>query len=282
MSKKLFDTLLNQSLRFEFQSGNISPLKKPHTTGWRTLPGLMCSQAHAGGSECIHLNEGKTHVAKAGELIVLPAGVFHKVDVLTPREVRRWVHVNYFVLDSLDLFSLLEIDIHVEKKLGTAIGDLIEEWIAIHADAARRSSLWLNARCNQFGFELLTHLSKISKIKPGMGERWEHANELLPVIQYMHANFDKPIERDFLAERACLSPAQFHHVFKRTTGATPIDYLRSVRIRHAQQLLITTSDSVYVIAQRCGYEDPFVFSKAFKRVCSSSPREYRLQMKELR
>ena len=279
--KNLFDTLLNQSLRFEYQSGNISPLRHPHSTGWRTLPGLMCSQAH-GGSESIELNGGATHVAKSGELIVLPAGVFHKVDVLTPKEVRRWVHVNYFVLDNLDLFSLLDVDVLVGRKLGTRIGDLIEEWIAIVANPAQQSSLWMNARSNQFGFELLTHLSAVSKLKPGTGERWEHANELLPVIQYMHANFEKPIERDALAERACLSPAQFHHVFKRTTGATPIDYLRNIRIRHAQQLLITTSESVYAIARRCGYDDPFVFSKAFKRVCSSSPREYRLQLQQLR
>jgi AraC-like DNA-binding protein len=272
---KVFDTILSQALRFEYQSGNVTPLRKPHTTGWRTLPGLMCSQAHANGSECIHLTDGRTLTARPGELIVLPAGVYHKVDVLSPREVRRWVHVNYFVFDSLDLFSLFDIDVLVNRKLGMRIGDLIEEWIEVHSKASLHESLWLNARCHQFGFELLAALAQVSKPKPGIGERWAHARELWPVIQYMHANFEKPIERDTLAELACLSPAQFHHVFKQTTGATPIDYLRSIRIRHAQQLLITSAQSVYEIARHCGYEDPFVFSKAFKRVCNTSPREYR-------
>ena len=272
---RTLDTILSQSLRFEYQLGNCTPLKKPHSTGWRTLPGLMCSQAHAGGSESIELSDGRMFVAKPGELIVLPAGVFHKVDVVTPREVRRWVHVNYFVFDSLDLFTLFDVEVLVGKKLGTQIGDQIETWIDIQKDPSKHDALWLNARCNQFGFELLASLSQISKPKPGVGEKWELARELWPVIQYMHANFEKDIERDALAELACLSPAQFHHVFKLTTGATPIDYLRSIRIRHAQQLLITTADSVYEIARRCGYEDPFVFSKAFKRVCNASPRDYR-------
>ncbi len=272
---KTLDTILSTSLRFEYQMGNCTPLKRPHSTGWRTLPGLMCSQAHGGGSESIELSDGKVRIAKPGELIVLPAGVFHKVDVVTPREVRRWVHVNYFVFDSLDLFTLFDVDVLVGKKLGVKIGDLIEDWIGIHKEASQRDTLWFNARCNQFGFELLACLAQISKPKPGVGEKWDHARELWPVIQYMHANFSQPIERDTLAELACLSPAQFHHVFKLTTGATPIDYLRSIRVRHAQQLLITTSDSVFEIARRCGYEDPFVFSKAFKRVCNASPRDYR-------
>ena len=277
----LFETILDQSLRFEFQSGNISPLDRPHSTGWRTLPGLMCSQAH-GGTETIHFQDGRSFTARPGEMIVLPAGVFHKVDVVSPKEVRRWVHVNYFVLGNLDLFLLLDIDVWVEKNLGNRVGDLIEEWVGVLAKPPRSDALWLSARRNRFGFELLELLAGVCKPKEGLGERWGRARELWPVIQHMHTHFDKPLERDSLAELACLSPAQFHHVFKQTTGSTPIDYLRSIRIRRAQQLLITTSESINEIGRKCGYEDPFVFSKAFKRECNSSPREYRLRTKELR
>ena len=277
----MLETILGQWLRFEFQSGNISPLKRPHTTGWRTLPGLMCSQAH-GGTEAIHFQDGRTITARPGEMIVLPASVFHKVDVISATEVRRWVHVNYFVLDNLDLFLLFDIDTLVNKKLGTRVGDLIEAWVSIANAERNDGALWLNARRNRFGFELLELLAPVCKPKDGSSERFGRAKELWPVIQYIHSNFEKPLERDSLAELAHLSPAQFHHVFKLTTGSTPIDYLRSVRIRRAQQLLITTSESVAEIGRKCGYEDPFVFSKAFKRECNSSPREYRVRTQELR
>jgi AraC-like DNA-binding protein len=240
----------------------------------------MCSQAH-GGSECIHFQDGRAITARPGEMIVLPAAIFHKVDVLSPTEVRRWVHVNYFVLGNLDLFLLFDIETLVEKKLGVRSGDLIEAWIAEGNGPRKDDALWLNARRNRFGFELLELLSSVCKPKEGMRERFSRARELWPVIQHIHTHYDKPLERDSLAELAHLSAAQFHHVFKQTTGATPIDYLRSIRIRRAQQLLITTNESVAEIGRKCGYEDPFVFSKAFKRDCNSSPREYRLRTQEL-
>ncbi len=40
-------------------------------------------------------------------------------------------------------------------------------------------------------------------------------------------------------------------------------------------LLRATEDSMERIAERVGYGDPFVFSKAFKRIQGISPREYR-------
>lgn len=92
--KDVFDTLLEQSLRFEYQSAGLDHLKQPYTTGWRVLPGLMLSQAHQ-GREIMYLPSGESIIAREGELIVLPAGVRHKVDVATPWELRRWAHVNY-------------------------------------------------------------------------------------------------------------------------------------------------------------------------------------------
>ena len=65
-------------------------------------------------------------------------------------------------------------------------------------------------------------------------------------------------------------------------GCSPVRFLRNIRLRLAQQLLISTAEPVKVIAGRCGYEDVFVFSKAFKRDCGLSPSTYRLRTGELR
>ncbi|MBU0715982.1 MAG: helix-turn-helix transcriptional regulator [Verrucomicrobia bacterium] len=74
----------------------------------------------------------------------------------------------------------------------------------------------------------------------------------------------------------------FRCLFKQITGLTPIDFVRNARIRHAQELLITTGDQVKSIAGQCGYEDEFLFSKNFKRCCGFSPRQHRFRLQELR
>ena len=98
----------------------------------------------------------------------------------------------------------------------------------------------------------------------------------------MRRNFGGSLDRDALARLAFLSPTQFHLAFRRATGTSPIKFLEGIRIRHAQQALITTEKKIAGIAQECGYEDPFVFSKFFKRACGVSPAQYRLTTRDLR
>lgn len=276
----VLDTLLEQSLRFEYQSAGLAPLQRSHSTGWRVLPGLMLSQAHQGG-EIMYLSSDESRVANKGELIVLPAGVRHKVDVTTPREMRRWAHINYFILAHLDLFSLLTIPPVIPKKRGEAVGDAIQAWLE-SISHFNRNPVELNAKRNEFGFQVLGLLAPVCPFKTGFHEKISQARRLQPVIEYIHQHYHQPVRRDALARIAGLSPAQFHYLFKQITGLTPMGFVRQARVRHAQELLITTEDPVKSIAGQCGYADEFLFSKTFKRCCGFSPRQYRLSVHELR
>jgi AraC-like DNA-binding protein len=215
-------------------------------------------------------------------MIVLPAGVRHRVDVAGEREVRRWAHVNYHLLDSLDLFSLFDLPFLFEKRLGMLAGDLIQEWVGREPGLKASAPLEHAARTNEFGFRLLGLLSPHCRPKPGLGERVEGLRRLWPVIEHIRRNFGQALSRDGLARLAFLSPTQFHSAFRRATGTSPIKFLDLVRLRHAQRLLITTAGKVSGIAAECGYADPYVFSKFFKRACGTSPSEYRLMTADLR
>jgi AraC-like DNA-binding protein len=276
----LLPKLLRESLRFEYQAGGLARLRGPHTTGWRVLSGLMLSQAHR-GAERLFLEGGRQVLARTGELIVLPAGVRHKVDVAGAGEVRRWVHVNYFVLDGLDLFSLLDVPPLFGKELGRRIGGLIRERLALERSSGAEFSLAHAAQSNEFGFKLLGLLAGVCRPKAGLDRRLEGLQRLWPVIEHLRRNFRQPLDRDGLARLACLSPTQFHSVFRKATGTSPIRFLGGVRLRHAQQLLITTARKVSGIGLDCGYADAYVFSKFFKRACGISPSKYRSMTADL-
>ena len=265
--------MLLQQLRVSAFDGDVQRLPQGHTTGWRTLPFLMFSHATSGG-ERIHLGGKGSHTTTAGELLVLPAGVRHKVDVLGTSEVRSWVHANFFLFNNLDLLSLFEVPLLVRGAPGIQAGKIIREWVA--ADAADRNNpLQQVARRHETGFRLLRLLAPLCRPKPDAFRRMEQIQLFAQVIRHMHDQFNRPIHRDELAALAGLSPAQFHFTFKRATGATPGAYLRGIRIRHAQQLLITTNTPIKEVARQSGYDDPFTFSKFFKRECARSPADYR-------
>ncbi len=74
-----------------------------------------------------------------------------------------------------------------------------------------------------------------------------------------------------------LSQSQLFRRFKAETGNSPIGWLRKERIVLASYVLRTTEKPIAQVALQCGYQDPFHFSRDFKRMQGLSPRAYRAQ-----
>ena len=274
-SQPILDEVFRQSLRVEYVDADIAPLSAGHTTGWRVLPCLMFSQAHS-GSERILLPDGRHAEAAKGEAIVLPPGVRHKVDVTTRRESRYWAHINCLVLDGLDLFSVIQAPLHLGRGLGRYVGEAIGGWVEERPDL-EETPLALAARRQELAARLLFLLAPVCKVRRQAAHRIEGARRLGPVLQHMQAHLADSVRRDDLARAAGLSAAQFHVVFRQNMGVSPGKYLQTLRLRRAQQLLISTALPVKKVANTCGYADPFVFCKFFKRLSGYSPTEYRMR-----
>jgi len=80
-----------------------------------------------------------------------------------------------------------------------------------------------------------------------------------------------------LAMQAGVSPSHFSTLFRRETGHSPIDFLIRQKIQHAARLLTTTQEPIVSVSESVGYEDPFYFSRTFRKIMGCSPRDYRLQ-----
>jgi len=78
-----------------------------------------------------------------------------------------------------------------------------------------------------------------------------------------------------LAEHAAMGLTAFREAFLKTTGRGPRQYIEEQRLERAARALLETSLSVNEIAAAEGYDDPYHFSRAFKRVMGASPRAYR-------
>jgi two-component system response regulator YesN len=77
-----------------------------------------------------------------------------------------------------------------------------------------------------------------------------------------------------------VSSNHFSAIFRKETGITFIDYLTTVRMEKAKDLLTTTSMKTSDVGFEVGYRDPHYFSYIFKKTQGMSPKEFRRQKKE--
>ncbi|MDO4272907.1 MAG: response regulator [Eubacteriales bacterium] len=89
-------------------------------------------------------------------------------------------------------------------------------------------------------------------------------------------------ENDLSADTLCrhlnVSAAYFSTIFKKEVGLSFVAYLTKIRLEHAVELLRTTEDKTYIIAEAVGYTEPNYFSYVFKKQYGISPSKYRANL----
>ena len=72
-----------------------------------------------------------------------------------------------------------------------------------------------------------------------------------------------------------ISPGYFSTLFRQETGSTFSEYLTSIRLEKAKELLMCTDMRSSEIGYYVGYRDSHYFSYIFKKICGCTPKEYR-------
>jgi len=112
---------------------------------------------------------------------------------------------------------------------------------------------------------------------------WSHAlqnPQIRSALELMHTDCGHDWSLDELAKRVGLSRAGFAQKFKAALGSPPLQYLTTIRVQKAMDLLSNTPDKMEVVSQAVGYKDAFSFSKAFKKIAGIPPKEFRNRDRE--
>lgn len=94
-------------------------------------------------------------------------------------------------------------------------------------------------------------------------------------ILYFYRNFNTNISINDFAKSMNITPGWFRRCFKKYTGTSPQQFLNEHRLGFARELLLTTNFKISEIAERCGYDNPFYFSRIFAKNIGCSPMEFR-------
>lgn len=79
-----------------------------------------------------------------------------------------------------------------------------------------------------------------------------------------------------------LAERSFARRFQQATGMAPLEYVHTLRLEEAKQMLESGEDSVEAIANDVGYEDAAFFSRLFRRKVGLTPVQYRRRFGSLR
>lgn len=94
------------------------------------------------------------------------------------------------------------------------------------------------------------------------------------ILHYLNKEFANKITSEAIEKEFESNYDYLNRVFQKMTGYTIINYLNSLRISKAKDLLDTTPIKISEAGYLVGIDDPYYFSKLFKKYAGITPSQY--------
>ncbi|MBI3830682.1 MAG: helix-turn-helix transcriptional regulator [Planctomycetes bacterium] len=117
--------------------------------------------------------------------------------------------------------------------------------------------------------------SKSSRTSEGEDvQRWR----VEKAVEYLRDHFNRPVDLGEVAHHVGVSSGYLSAMFTRSLGRSFTDFLAACRLEEAEKLLADPSLSVKEIAARVGIDNPFYFSRLFRKRTGASPQQFRRRL----
>ncbi len=91
---------------------------------------------------------------------------------------------------------------------------------------------------------------------------------------------DQNLKIDDMADAVGMGRTVFYGKIKAITGMAPSDFLRTLRMQRAEELIVRSNLTFSQVAFSIGFSDPKYFTKCFKKETGMTPSEYRKQKRD--
>ena len=103
-------------------------------------------------------------------------------------------------------------------------------------------------------------------------------NNVATVLEVIGRDYRKELSLKDISKDLYINPVYLGQLIKRETNSTFAELLNKQRIKAAQQLLLSTTESIEDICYEVGYSNVGYFYKVFRKLCGKSPKAYRQQI----
>lgn len=101
--------------------------------------------------------------------------------------------------------------------------------------------------------------------------------QIRPSVDAIHRDPSARLENVELAKLCHLSVNHFIRLFRESMHQTPTKYINAHRIQLAVYQLLHTNDSIEHVAEQCGFENRYYFTRVFSKHTGVAPATYRSQ-----
>lgn len=141
----------------------------------------------------------------------------------------------------------------------------------------RLENSWRSGQTDQVGTWMKACLAEIMNASTEKVSAPESRQEktIKSLCEEFRNNPARPYTLSELARQTHCSPRHFNRLFRKYMGVTPQQYILTLRLETAKDLLLSSSLSVGRIAELTGISDIYYFSKWFKAQTGHPPSKYR-------
>jgi len=215
----------------------------------------------------------KNHLIKENTIVLIPKNIAHIYgsSEQNPWEIY-WIHFNgskaKYYLPQYNTKDILIKTLTIDQlakilPLFTSIIDTLEYNMTIN-NVIHASTLLS---------QLLSYLFIYSDISIESTDK--KTVYFVQVLEYLNKELHKHISLDDIASHINLSKSQLNLIFKEKTGLSPVQFFIRLKIQKACRLLNLTDLQINEIAIKVGYEDPYFFTRIFRKIMGVSPSQYR-------
>lgn len=224
--------------------------------------------------------EHRDFIYRKYEIVVTPAGV---------ESGWRWHAKSKVIVVTLDPARFEQF---AQTEVGVLLADTqlkslpqFEDLDICHAAVMLRDALKSKEQGSGLIFESLARVFLVKLIQK-YGLRDEEytfsksftANHYKHVLDFVAKNYGNSILVEDMAHKAALSPSHFAHLFKRTIGLSPMQFVMSYRVEQAKKKLAQRDTPLIDIALSCGFSDQAHFTRRFKQIEGETPSKYRARL----
>ena len=236
--------------------------------------------------EFIYVEEGKLDIdvdgnvygVKEGQIIIVSSNVMHAYLKTDPGTVI-WVAKVFLknILGCLDTKQRMTdiyrntLIIKATDRMKIIFSDLI------HAQYGKMNEFYSGIKVSELTIEILSNKNTIKQYIPT--KMVENTENIYKMQQFIEENLYKDITLTMVADYLGFSPAYCSKYIKKNTNLNFLDYVNSVRLREAEELLQTTETCITEVAYSTGFKSIQCFNRIFKKHRGVTPSQYKKNFK---
>lgn len=224
---------------------------------------------------------GMRHAVSENQFFILPAEQPHQywADEESPWHIY-WVHFKGkkapFIYEKLSRIN--EICFNDRSRIKDR-ADFFDELLNIMESETKESTVnYVNMSINHL-FSTFLYIDEYQMAKYST-EKAVNTSFISLATHYMNENLEKHLTLEDIASHFGYSKSYFYRLFYKETGYAPVSYFQNSKIKRATELFANTNMKVNQVALKLGFDDPYYFSRLFKKLMGVSPASYKKDIRK--